>query len=66
MALLIEADEIADGWEALVRNIMKEGKEIKDERGSQTKELLNIIVNVKKPLGKNLAGYLSNMARIRI
>jgi thymidylate synthase len=64
MALLIEADEIADGWEALVRKIMKEGKEIKDERGSQTRELLNIMINVKKPLGKNLSGYLSNMARI--
>lgn len=64
MALLVEADEIADGWEALVRNIMKEGKEIKDERGSQTRELLNVTVSVKNPLGKNLTGYLSNMARI--
>lgn len=64
MALLIEADEIADGWEALVRKITAEGKEIKDERGSLTKELLNILVSVKYPLGKNLSGYLSSMARI--
>ncbi|HTX60892.1 MAG TPA: thymidylate synthase, partial [Methanobacterium sp.] len=64
MAFLIEADEIADGWEALVRRIIKEGNEIKDERGSLTKELLNIMVNVRNPLGKNLSGYLSNMARI--
>ncbi|MCE5214077.1 MAG: thymidylate synthase [Methanobacterium sp.] len=65
MAFLIEADEIADGWETLVRKIMEEGKEIKDERGSRTKELLNIMVNIKNPLGKNLSDYyLSNMARI--
>lgn len=64
MALLIEANEIADGWEAVVRKIISEGKEIKDERGSLTRELLNIMVNVKHPLGKNLSGYLSNMARI--
>lgn len=66
MALLIEADEIADGWEELVRKIMKEGKEIKDERGSLTKELLNIMVNIKKPLGKNLSEYyLTNMGRLK-
>ena len=64
MALLIQADEIADGWEELVRKIMAEGKEIKDERGSLTKEILNIMVSVKNPLGRNLSGYLSNMARI--
>jgi len=64
MALLIQEDELADGWEALVRKIMEEGKEIKDERGSLTRELLNIMVNVRNPLGKKLSGYLSNMARI--
>ena len=64
MALLIEADDIAEGWETLVRKIISEGKEIKDERGSLTRELLNIMVNVKYPLGKKLSGYLSNMARI--
>lgn len=65
MALLIEADEIADGWEELVRKVMKEGKEIKDERGSLTKELLNILVHVKKPLGKNADYYLNNIARLK-
>ena len=64
MALLIEADEIADGWEALVRKIMKEGQEIKDERGSLTRELLNVMINIQNPLGKQLSGYLSNLARI--
>jgi len=64
MALLIKADEIADGWETLVRKIMKEGQEIKDERGSLTIELLNVMVSIKHPLGKQLSGYLSNLARI--
>ena len=64
MALLIESDEIADGWETLVRKIMKEGQEIKDERGSLTIELLNVMVSIKNPLGKQLSGYLSNLARI--
>lgn len=65
MALLIEADEIADGWETLVRKIMEEGQDIKDERGSLTKELLNIMVNIQNPLGKSLSDYLSNMTRIK-
>ncbi len=65
MAFLIEADEIADGWKTLVTKIMKEGKEIKDERGSLTRELLNIMVSIRSPLGKSMADYyLSNMAGI--
>lgn len=65
MAFLIEVDEIADGWEILVRKIMEEGQEIKDERGSLTRELLNIMVNIKNPLGKMSDYYLSNMARLK-
>ena len=64
MAFLIEKDEIADGWETLVRKIMKEGQEIEDERDSLTKELLNIMVSIKRPLGKNLSDYyLGNMVK---
>ena len=51
MALLIETDEIADGWEKLVKKIITDGDEIQDERGSLTKEILNVIVSIKKPLG---------------
>jgi len=63
MAFLIEKDEIADGWETLVRKIMKEGQEIKDERGSLTKELLNIMVSIKRPLGNLSDYYLGNMVK---
>jgi thymidylate synthase len=66
MAFLIEAEEIADGWKELVTKIMQEGREIKDERGSLTKELLNIMVNIHKPLGKNLSDYyLGNLTSIQ-
>lgn len=53
MAELIEVSEIAEGWETLVRKIMKEGADIRDERGSLTKEILNVMVSIKNPLGKS-------------
>jgi thymidylate synthase len=66
MALLIEEDEIADGWETLVRRIMQDGKEIKDERGSLTREILNIMVSIRNPLGKSMTDYyLGNMTGIK-
>lgn len=46
-----------------MRKIMKEGIEIKDERGSLTKEILNVMVSIEKPLGKARADnfYLNNL-----
>lgn len=63
MAILIEVSEIAEGWEKLVKKIMEEGAEIKDERGSLTKELLNVMVSIKNPLGKSQSNnfYLNNL-----
>ncbi|MCK9150827.1 thymidylate synthase [Methanobacterium alcaliphilum] len=63
MPELIKVSEIAEGWEDLVRKIMKEGAEIKDERGSLTKEILNVMVCIEKPLGKGQSCnfYLSNI-----
>ncbi|MDR1721995.1 MAG: thymidylate synthase [Methanobrevibacter sp.] len=59
MATLIEVDEIADGWEQLVKKIISEGKDIKDERGSLTKEILNVLVQIKKPLGKTKGDFFN-------
>ncbi|MEJ8542759.1 thymidylate synthase [Methanothermobacter wolfeii] len=53
MAYEITVDEIADGWKKLVRMIMDEGREIRDERGSLTRELMNTVVTIRKPLGKS-------------
>lgn len=61
MAILVEVDEIADGWETLVKKIIKEGKDVYDERGSLTKELLDVMVSIKKPLGKNNSGDFFNI-----
>ena len=47
---MIKVPTIKTGWESLVKRIMNTGVEIKDERGSITKEILNTIVNVKNPL----------------
>jgi thymidylate synthase len=50
MAIMIKVPTIKTGWETLVKRIMKNGVEIRDERGSITKELLNTMINVKNPL----------------
>ena len=50
MAIMIKVPTIKTGWETLVKRIVKNGAEIRDERGSITKELLNTMVNVKNPL----------------
>jgi thymidylate synthase, methanogen type len=47
MAILIKAPNITWGWETLVKKVMASGVEIKDERGSLTKELLNTVVTIK-------------------
>ena len=52
MSFQIEVNQIADGWVTLVKRIMEEGKEINDERGSLTKEVLNTLVTIRDPLGK--------------
>ncbi len=52
MVYHIEAEEIADGWKKIVKKIMEEGNLIEDERGSLTRELLNVIVKIQKPIGR--------------
>ncbi|KZX12653.1 thymidylate synthase [Methanobrevibacter curvatus] len=59
MATLIEVEEIADGWEQLVKKIIVEGKDINDERGSLTKEILNVLVQIKNPLGKTKKDFFN-------
>ena len=50
MVLMLKVPTIKNGWETLVKRIMKDGVEIKDERGSVTKEILNTMVNIKNPM----------------
>lgn len=61
MATLLEVDEIADGWETLVKKIIKEGNNVNDERGSLTKEILNVTVSIKKPLRNTNTGDFFNI-----
>lgn len=67
MAEIVEGNEIANVWEKLVKNIMNNGEIIKDERGSNTKEILNIISHIKEPFGEdkgdffNLGANLDNL-----
>ena len=49
MAVMIKVPTIKKGWEILVKRIVANGVELKDERGSVTKELLNTVVNVTNP-----------------
>ncbi|MDD3985268.1 MAG: thymidylate synthase [Methanobacterium sp.] len=58
MAIIIKVPTIKIGWESLVKRIIKNGVEIKDERGSVTKEILNTMVNIKNPLNtESSKGY---------
>ena len=50
MAMMIKVPTIKNGWESLVKRIVKNGVEIRDERGSITKEILNTMVNIKNPM----------------
>jgi len=50
MVLMLKVPTIKNGWESLVKRIMKDGIEITDERGSVTKEILNTMVNIKNPM----------------
>jgi thymidylate synthase len=50
MVLMLKVPTIKNGWESLVKRIMKDGVEITDERGSVTKEILNTMVNIKNPM----------------
>ena len=49
MAVMIKVPTIKKGWEILVKRIVANGVELKDERGSVTRELLNTVVNVTNP-----------------
>jgi len=53
MPYKITANKIKDGWRKLVKKIMDEGKLIEDERGSKTREILNAIVEIRKPFKTN-------------
>lgn len=67
MAILIEAPTIKNGWERLVKKIIKEGSEIKDERGSKTIELRNTLVSVDNPLKLDIPpGYFWSGEKLEI
>lgn len=67
MAILIEAPTIKKGWETLVKKIMKEGSQIKDERGSLTIELCNTVVSVDNPLKLDIPpGYFWSGEKLEI
>lgn len=67
MAKCFKVSEIAEGWETIVKSIMIDGAEINDERGSLTKELLNLVVEIKDPFGSNendFYGFNDKLAKI--
>lgn len=52
----IDGRDIADCWEQLVFNVMHRGDDVKDERGSNTKELLNIVTTIHYPFIDTFSG----------
>ena len=49
MVTHIKGNDIADCWEKIVVNIVNNGHYVNDERGSLTKECLNIVTEIKDP-----------------
>ena len=47
MAKFIRTNNIANAWLTCVKKIMQEGHEVTDERGSLTKELQNVMIEIK-------------------
>lgn len=47
--ITVKTAKAEDAWKIIVRQIMKEGAQVIDERGSVTKELLNVLVTVGEP-----------------
>ena len=72
MVTHIKGNDIADCWEKIVVNIVNNGHYVNDERGSLTKECLNIVTEIKDPFsvgGKDFFGMgdaLEKLENIRI
>lgn len=49
----IKTGNAEEAWKTIVRQIMKNGELVEDERGSVTKELLNVIATINDPLNSN-------------
>ncbi|MDO5850879.1 MAG: thymidylate synthase [Methanobacteriaceae archaeon] len=50
MAKLVRVNSISQGWETLVKKIIIEGEDVNDERGSKTREILDIVTEIRDPL----------------
>ena len=49
MAKFIRTNSIAKAWLTCVKKIMLEGHEVTDERGTLTKELQNVMIEITDP-----------------
>ncbi|MBE6487206.1 MAG: thymidylate synthase [Methanosphaera stadtmanae] len=49
MAKFIRTSTIAQAWLTCVKKIMQEGREVTDERGTLTKELQNVMIEITNP-----------------
>ena len=49
MAKFIRTNNIANAWLMSVKKIMQEGHEVVDERGSLTRELQNVMIEITDP-----------------
>lgn len=59
--IMIDSENIAQAWEQILEVIKVHGKEMEDERGTITQEVMNLAVHIEKPLEKMIpAGYYMN------
>lgn len=52
----IEAGNLEKAWKEVLRTVWNSGKEIESQEG-KTKEILNLMVHIRKPLQKEIKGY---------
>lgn len=62
MAKLFKATDIADGWEQIVKHIVKEGELVHDERGSLTREVLNVLTRIEDPFDMKGINFVGDKA----
>jgi thymidylate synthase len=49
----VNKEDITSAYLELVKKVYNEGEDVKDERGSDTRELLHVVTNISNPTGDN-------------
>ena len=57
MAWYLKTNSICKGWEQLCKKIVTEGMVVPDERGTKTKEIMNVLMEITDPDDDTMSDY---------